>query len=129
MTGQAASEEMYLSTVEEESGDESMLLGTSTGAEDDLYVSEENGIWERRRSAIFKSKWMVNIKDKDKGKATPRKTIIIEEEPPASGKQLADVIVRLSSEGLGLVIGHLPSSTVQNWVQSIGAQHTAVFCG
>ena len=36
MTGRAASEEMYLSTVEEESGDESMLLGTSTGAEDDL---------------------------------------------------------------------------------------------
>ena len=28
-------DEMYLSTVEEESGDESMLMGTSTGAEDD----------------------------------------------------------------------------------------------
>ena len=49
-----ASEEMYLSTVEEESGDESIFLGTSTGAEDDLDVSQENGLWERRRSAIFK---------------------------------------------------------------------------
>ena len=36
MVGQTASEEMYLSTVEEESGVESMLMGTSTGAEDDL---------------------------------------------------------------------------------------------
>ena len=43
MTGRAASEEMYLNTVEEESGDESMLLGTSAGAEDDLDVSQENG--------------------------------------------------------------------------------------
>ena len=78
MTGQPASEEMYLSTVEEESGDESMFLGTSTGAEDDLDVSQENGIWERRRSAIHKKK-MVKNKDKDKGKAKPCKTIIIEE--------------------------------------------------
>ena len=54
VTGQAAFEEMYFSTVEEESGDESMLLGTSTGAEGDLEESQENGIWERRRSAIFK---------------------------------------------------------------------------
>ena len=38
MVGQAASEEMYLSTVDEGSGDESMLLGTSTGAGDDLDV-------------------------------------------------------------------------------------------
>ena len=53
MSGQTASEEMYLSTVEEESGDESIFLGTSTGAEDDLDVSQENGLWERRRSAIF----------------------------------------------------------------------------
>ena len=82
MTGQAASEEMHLSTVEEESGDESMLLGTSTGAEDDLDVSQDNGIWERRRSAIFKNKRMVKIKDKDKGKAKPCKTIIAEEDPP-----------------------------------------------
>ena len=43
MVGQAASEEMYLSTVEEESGDESILLGTSTGAEDDLDVSNGSG--------------------------------------------------------------------------------------
>ena len=108
MVGQAVSEEMYLSTVDEESGDESMLLGTSTGAEDDLDVSNGSGIWERRRSAIFKNKRMVKIKDKDKGKAKPCKTIIIEEDPPparpASGKQLADVIARLSSEELGLVM-------------------------
>ena len=39
MVGPAVSEEMHLSTVDEESGDESMLLGTSTGAEDDLDVS------------------------------------------------------------------------------------------
>ena len=37
-------DEMYLSTVEEESGDESMLMGTSTGAEDDLDVGRDNGI-------------------------------------------------------------------------------------
>ena len=77
MVGQAASEEMYFSTVKEESGDESMLLGTSTGAEDDLDVSQDNGIWERRRSANFKNKRMVKIKDKDKGKAKPYKTITI----------------------------------------------------
>ena len=47
MVGQAVSEEIYLSTVDEESGDESMLLGTSTGAEDDLDVSNGSGIWER----------------------------------------------------------------------------------
>ena len=38
--------------------------------------------WERRRSAIFKNKRLVKIKDKDKGKAMPCKTIIIEEDPP-----------------------------------------------
>ena len=52
-SGQAASEEVYLSTVEEESGDKSMLLSTSSGGEDDLDVSQDNGIWERRRSATF----------------------------------------------------------------------------
>ena len=55
MVGHAVSEEMYLSTVDEESGDASMLLGTSTGVEDDLDVSNGSGIWERRRSAIFKN--------------------------------------------------------------------------
>ena len=53
-------------------------------------MSQENGIWERRRSAIFKIQRMVKIKDKDKGKATQCKTIIIEEDPPpappAAGK-------------------------------------------
>ena len=90
--GQAVSEEMYLSTVDEESGDESMLLGTSTGAEDDLDVSNGNGIWERRRSAIFKGKRMVKIKDKDKGKAKPCKTIIIQEGPPPAPPAL-DIIL------------------------------------
>ena len=75
----------------------------------------------------------MKILDKDKGKTKPCKTIVIEEEPPpalpASGKQLADVIARLSPEELGLLIGHLPSSTVQDWVQSIGAQQTAVLGG
>ena len=56
MVGQTASEEMYLSTVEEEIGDESMLMGTSTGAEDVLDVCRDNGIWERRRNAITKNK-------------------------------------------------------------------------
>ena len=74
----------------------------------------------------------LKIKNKDKGKAKPCKTIVIEEDPPpappASGKQLADVIARLSSEKLGLVIGHLPSSTVQSWVQALGAQ-SAKLCG
>ena len=55
---------MYLSTLEEESGDESLLMGTSTGAEDDLDVGRDNG--ERRRNAIFKNKRMVKLKDKDK---------------------------------------------------------------
>ena len=78
-------EEMYLSTVEEESGDESMLMGTSTGAEDDLDVVRDNSIWERRRNAIIKNKRMVKLKDKDKLKVKPCKTIIIEEEtPPAA---------------------------------------------
>ena len=63
MVCQAASEEMYLSTVEEESGDESMLMGTSTGAEDDLDVGRDNGTWERRRNAIIKNKRMVKLKD------------------------------------------------------------------
>ena len=142
MISQTASEEMYLSTVEEESGDETMLMGTSTGAEDDLDVSRDNGIWERRRNAIIKNVRMVKLKDKDKVKVKPCKTIIIEEEPPpappASGKQLAEVIVRLSQDEIGLVSGHLPSSTVQNWVQSFGAQRSLVqssgaqsseFCG
>ena len=84
------------------------------------------GIWERRRSAIFKNKRMVKIKDKDKGKAKPCKTE--EDPPPASGKQLAGLIARLSSEVLGLVSGHLPSSTLQNWAQSLGAQSTQL-CG
>ena len=52
--------------MDDESGDESMLLGTSTGAEDDLDVSNGSGNWERRRSAIFKNQRMVKIKDKDK---------------------------------------------------------------
>ena len=62
---------MYLSTLEEESGDESMLLDTSTGAEDDMDVSQDNGMWERRRCAIFNNKSIVKIKDKAKGKAKP----------------------------------------------------------
>ena len=53
MVSQNATEEMYLGSVEEESGDESMLVGTSTGAEGDLGVSRDNGIWERRRNATF----------------------------------------------------------------------------
>ena len=57
-------------------------MGTSTGAEDDLDVSRDNGIWERRRIAIFKNKRMVKLKDKDKLKVKLCKTIIIEEEPP-----------------------------------------------
>ena len=119
-----------------------MISRTSTGAEDDLDVSRDNGVWECRRNAIIKSKRMVKLKDKDKVKVKLRKTIIIEEEPPpappASGKQLADVIARLSPGEIARVIGHLPSSTVHNWVQSIGAQQTVVqssgaqsseFCG
>ena len=47
----------------------------------------------------------------------PCKTIIIEEEPPpappASGKHLAEVIARLSPFEIGVVLSHLPSSTVQ----------------
>ena len=72
MVGQTASEEMYLSTVEEESGDESM--GTSTGAEDDLDVSRDNGIWERRRNAIIINKRLLKLKDKDKLKVKPCNT-------------------------------------------------------
>ena len=121
-------EEMYLSTVEEESRDESMLMGTSTGAEDDLDVGRDNGIWERRRNAIIKNKKMVKLNDKDKLKVKPSKTIIIEEDPPPvppdSGKQLAEVIARLSQDEIGVVLSHLPSSTVQNWVQSIGSQQS-----
>ena len=74
MVSQTASEEMYLSTVKEESGDESMLMGTSAGAEDDLDVSRDNGIWERRRNATFKNKRMVKLTDKDKLKVKPCKT-------------------------------------------------------
>ena len=81
-------------------------------------MSRDNGVWERRRNAIVKNKRMVKLKDKEKVKVKPCKTVIIEEEPPPapqdSGKQLADVIARLSFEEIGLVIGHLPSSTVQN---------------
>ena len=44
--------------------------------------------------------------------------------PPDSGKQLAEVIARLSPEEIGVVLGHLPSSTVQSWVQSIGSQQS-----
>ena len=118
-------DEMYLSTVEEESGDESMLMGGSTGAEDEIDVSRDNGIWERRRNDIIKNKKMVKLKDKDKMKSKACKTIIIEEEkppaPPDSGKQLAEVIARLSHDQIGVVLGHLPSSTVQSWVQSINS--------
>ena len=70
---------------------------------------------------------MVKIEDKDqgKGKAKPCKTIIIQEDPPpalpATGKQLADVIARLSPEEMCLVVGRLPSSAVQAWVQSVGS--------
>ena len=110
MVGQAASEEMYLSTVEDESGNESMLMGTSAGAEDDLDVGRDNGIWERRRNAIIKNKRMVKRRDKNKLKVKPCKTIDIEEEPPlappASGKHLAEVIARLSPEEIGVVLGH-----------------------
>ena len=71
---------------------------------------------------------MVKLKDKDKLKVKPCKTLISEEEPPpappSSGKHLADVIARLSPEEIGVVIGHLPSSSVQNSVQSSGAQQT-----
>ena len=104
---------LYLSTVEEESGDESMLLGTSTGAEDDLAVSQENGIWERRRSAIFKNKRMVKIKDHGEGERQSqvrplllRRNLLLL--ALATGIQLGDVIARLSPEELGLVIGHWP---------------------
>ena len=88
-------------------------------------VSHGSGIWERRRSAIFKNKRMVKIKDKDKGKVKQCKTIIIVEDKelslasPPAGKQLADVLAGLSPEDVGNVIGHLPCSIVQNWVQSI----------
>ena len=126
MVGQAASEEMYLSTVDEESEDESLLMGTSTGAEDDLDVGRDNGIWERRGNAIIKNKRMLKLEDKDKLKVKPCKTTNIEEEPPpappASGKHLAEVIARLSPDEIGVVLSHLPSSTVQNWVQTIGSQ-------
>ena len=57
---------------------------------------------------------MVKLKDKDKLKVTPCKTIIIEEEPlpapSASGKHLAEVIARVSPEEIGVVHSHLPSS-------------------
>ena len=109
-------------------GDESMLMGISAGAEDDLDVGRDNGIWERRRNAIIKNKRMVKLKDKDKLKSKPCKTIIIEEEtppaPPDSGKQLAEVIARLSQDEIGVVLGHLPSSTVQSWAQSVGSQQS-----
>ena len=72
-------DEMYLSTVEEESGDESVLMGGSTGAEDEMDLGRDNGIWERRRSAIIKNKRMVKLKDTDKLKSKMCKTIIIEE--------------------------------------------------
>ena len=62
-------------------------------------------------------------------------TPCIEEErppaPPDSGKQLAEVIARLSQDEIGVVLGHLPSSTVQSWVQSISSQKSigCVFWG
>ena len=91
-------------------------------------MGRDNGIWERRRNAIIKNKRMVKLKDKDKLKVKPCKTIIIEEEPPpaphASGKHLAKVIARLSPEEIGVVLSHLPSSTAQNWVQSFGSQQS-----
>ena len=118
-------DEMYLSTVEEVSGDESMLMGGSTGAEDEMDVGRDNGIWERRRNAIIKNKRTVKLKNKDKLKSKMCKTIIIEEEkppaPPDSGKHLAEVISRLSQDEIGVVLRHLPSSTVQSWVQSINS--------
>ena len=105
-----------------------MLMGGSTGAEDDLDVGRDNCIWERRRNAIVKNKRMVKLKDKDKLRSKLCKTIIIEEEkppaPPDSGKQLAQVIARLSQDEIGVVLCHLPSSTVQSWVQSIGSQQS-----
>ena len=88
MISQTASKEMYLSTEEEKSWDESMLMGTSTGAEDDLDVSRDNGTWERRRSAIVKNKRMVKLEDMDNVKVKPCKTIIIEEEPPPAPQLL-----------------------------------------
>ena len=120
MISQTVSEKMYLRTVEEESGDKSMLMGTSTGAKDDLDVSRDNGIWERRRNAIIRNKRMVKLKDKDKLKVKPEPPPA----PPASGKHLAEVIARLSPEEIGVVLSHLPSSTVQSWVQSFGSQQS-----
>ena len=70
----------------------------------------------------------MKLKDKDKLKSKSCKTIIIEEErplaPPDSGKQLAEVIARLSQDEIGVVLSHLPSSTVQSWVHSIGSQQS-----
>ena len=34
-----------------------------------------------------------------------------------------EVVARLSPEQIGVVLSHLPSSTVQNWVQTFGSQH------
>ena len=68
---------------------------------------------------------MVKLKGKGKLEMKPCKTIIIEEErppaPPDSGKHLAEVISRLSQDEIGVVLGHLPSTTVQSWVQSINS--------
>ena len=92
-------DEMYLSTVEEESGDESMLMGGSTGAEDDLDVGRDNGIWERRRNAIIKNKRMVIL-----------------------GNSMQKSLPGFLRMKLGVVLSHLSSSTVQSWGQSIGSQ-------
>ena len=77
---------------------------------------------------LSKNKKMVKLKDKDKMRSKACKTIIIEEEkppaPPDSGKQLAEVIARLSHDQIGVVLGHLPSSTVQSWVQSINSNQS-----
>ena len=104
-----------------------MLIGTSTGAEDDLDVSRDDGIWERRRNAVVKNKRMVKLQDKDRVKEKPCKKIIIEEEPPpalpASGKQLADVIARLSPEEIGLVVVGREHST-----GCLCRQHRSINC-
>ena len=79
-------------------------------------------------NAFIKNLRMVRLRDKDKLKVKPCKTLIIEEEPPPappdSGKQLAEVIAWLSQDEIGVVLGHLPSSTVQSWVQTFGSQQS-----
>ena len=105
-----------------ESCDEDMLFDTSE-AEDEREGSR-NGIWERRRSGVIKKGKL--LKYKEKAKAKQNKSIIIEEEgevpppgPPVAGKQLADVLVSLSQEGLKEVLTHCPPSLLQT-VSSFG---------